>query len=214
MLRMSGVSHRYPGHHHNTLSDIELLIHDGEIVAISGPSGSGKTTMLSIAGLLRIPTSGTVQIVWEDRIVGRGSEVAWIFQTVNLLGRRSVLENVSLGGLSRGLSLEKAQTEASDAIDRVGLRHRTMARAASLSGGEAQRVAIARALVLRPAAVLADEPTANLDRQSAMKVLEAIFALRRMGTATLIATHDPAVASLADRQYLLEEGLLLQDVAP
>lgn len=170
----------------------------GEIIALTGPSGSGKSSLLAaIAGYVGL-SSGAVSL--HDGVGGVFSPspdlVAWVPQGSNALGARTVLDNVMIGALARGLPLREAQDIASDQLRQVGLTHRARASARDLSGGELQRVAIARALVAQPAVILADEPSANLDARNTEQLAELFDGLASDATL-VVATHDPILANAA-----------------
>lgn len=192
------------------LVDVSLQVDLGEVVAVMGPSGSGKTTLLTIAGLLLQPTAGEVSIAGSAHASTskmRSTLVSWILQTTNALPRRSLRDNVALAGLARGWSRQRALGRADQMLEDVGLGRHGSAQARVLSGGELQRLAVARGLVGSPVVLLADEPTANLDRTLADSVVDSLLRASTE-TAVLIATHDPKVAERADRVFQLESGRL------
>jgi putative ABC transport system ATP-binding protein len=195
-----------------------LHIGAGDIVALSGPSGSGKSTLLSMLGGLLHPEEGAVKIAGTDlrslpaRHIERfrWNHIGIIFQRFNLIPVLTALENVELALLPGGAGAAARRAQAADWIDRVGLGHRAGVRAALLSGGEQQRVAIARALVHRPKIILADEPTANLDRKNATLFLDSLVSLNKSsGTTLVIATHDPVVLGYVQRVVRMEDGQCL-----
>ncbi len=198
------------------LSAVDLEVAAGEWVAIIGPSGSGKSTLLNILGLLDQPDAGIYQLAGEDvadlsdtrRTHVRNREIGFIFQRFNLLTRTSALENVAAPLLYRGMGRPARLRQARQTLERVGLGDRAEYDPSQLSGGQLQRVAIARALVGEPALLLADEPTGNLDARSGADVLEVFEALHRGGSTILMITHDPAVATHAQRRLLLDGGRL------
>jgi ABC-type lipoprotein export system ATPase subunit len=174
------------------LGEISFAVESGEAVALVGPSGVGKSTMLGIlAGELR-PTAGSV----EYRIDGGAAQaqIHWIFQSAPLIDGRTVLDNVMLPALARGVDLATARDEARASLSGVGLDDLRNQRAHRLSGGQRQRVAIARSMVSRADVVLADEPTASLDRENRDSVAQALLALALTGAIVVLATHDPEVA--------------------
>ena len=199
------------------LSDVSLGIDRGEFVAIVGTSGSGKSTLMNILGLLDAPTSG--QYLFDGRDVARlgvaeqahfrNKRVGFIFQAFHLLPRTSALENVELPLLYSDRTSIKGLGSA--ALEAVGLADRTHHTPSELSGGQQQRVAIARALVNEPDLLLADEPTGNLDSQSAGEILEIFHELNRTGRTIVIVTHDPAVAARTRRTVRLEGGRVVAD---
>lgn len=210
-LRLSGIDFTYPGSTRPVLTGLHLDIGAGETVAVMAPSGTGKTTLLGVAGLLLEPQRGTVSIGGRDRTVRDapnllGREIAFVLQTVNLLPRRTVLDNVTLPSIIAGNERAHADLQALELLDALDLREKAGREARTLSGGQAQRVGIARALINRPALLIADEPTANLDIATAHQVTELMLSVERGSTAILLATHDPAVARQADRTVTLGES--------
>jgi putative ABC transport system ATP-binding protein len=198
------------------LSDCDLRIEPGELLAIVGPSGSGKSTLLHLLGLLDRPTSGelvlrgrpTSTLSEAERCGLRAHELGFVFQSFHLLERRSAVGNVELGLLHQEVPRPDRRRRALDVLDRVGLSQRCWARPSQLSGGERQRVAVARAIVRRPSLVLCDEPTGNLDRASGEQVLGLLEELHDDGLTVVVITHDPAVARRASRTVELHDGRL------
>ncbi len=198
------------------LKGISFQIMSGEFVSIIGPSGSGKSTLLGIIAGLDNPTSGQVLIddvnitkMSEGQLAAvRNSKIGMVFQAYNLIPTLTAQENVEVP-LYVGRHKGSPSARARELLDLVGLSHRLTHRPSQLSGGEQQRVAIARALATDPAIVIADEPTGNLDARNGENVLELIASLReRTGKTFIIATHDPAVASHADRAIRIVDGLI------
>lgn len=189
------------------LRGVNLSFAPGTISALRGPSGSGKTTLLAIIGGLLKPSSGHVQ-----RPPTGPSDLQWIHQTVNVLGRRSAIDNVAISLYTKGLTRAKALSIAGEALARVGLENSANRRVTTLSGGEMQRVSIARALACRPTLVLADEPTGQLDRSTTETVLGALAALRETEAVVVIATHDPNVAAMCDRRFDLNDGVVTEEL--
>jgi len=199
------------------LDRLDLAVAPGERVAIVGESGNGKSTLLHLLGALDRPTSGTVQIGSTDLAscpeaelaTLRNERIGFVFQFHHLLGDFTALENVMMPSLIGGASPEEAARLAHELLDRVGLSHRVEHRPGELSGGEQQRVAVARALVRRPAVVLADEPTGNLDPNTAAEVEELLTDLNRAdGITLIIATHSMRLANRLDRSLRLTSGRL------
>lgn len=199
------------------LADVNLAVAAGELLAIVGPSGAGKSTLLHLLAALDTPTSGTVYFCGksldslgeEELAEFRNRSIGFVWQRHHLLPDFTAAENVAMPLLARGVPLGEALASAAGWLDEVGLRGRARQRAGELSGGEQQRVAIARALVNRPALLLADEPTGDLDEQNA----EAIFDLMRRlhqahGLTSLLATHNLVLARRANRILSLEQGIL------
>ncbi|HJV73694.1 MAG TPA: ATP-binding cassette domain-containing protein [Noviherbaspirillum sp.] len=197
------------------LSDISLSIAKGELAFLSGASGAGKSTLLKMIAAVERPSSGTITVNGHDigRLKSSGlpylrRNLGLIFQQQRLLNDRSVLSNVMLPLLVTGTTKGDAEKRARAALDKVGLLDKAPCDPLSLSGGEQQRVAIARAIVNRPQIILADEPTANLDRASAQKVMDALKAFHGVGVTCLIATHDENILKGAQRVIYLDRGRL------
>jgi ABC-type lipoprotein export system ATPase subunit len=187
------------------LDAVDLALEPGECVALVGPSGSGKSTLLGVVGGLIPPDEGSVH-----RLPVGSPLVTWITQTTSVLARRSVLDNVRLGLYATGTGPDEAIESATRALTAVGLEHLAQRRASSLSGGERQRLVVARALIAQPGLVLADEPTAQLDRQNADAMVDSLIDNRPRETTVVIATHDPLVAARCDRVLRIESGTVLE----
>ncbi|WP_374763928.1 ABC transporter ATP-binding protein [Yunchengibacter salinarum] len=200
------------------LQDISLAVQPGELVGLLGASGAGKSTLLQIAGLLDQPSAGTISIAGEDvtaasdmrRTAVRRDKLGFVYQFHHLLPDFTALENVTLPLRIKGVSRRDALQRATAMLERIGLGERLGHVPAELSGGEQQRVAIARAIVGRPALLLADEPTGNLDEQTSERVFDLLLALvREEGVSAMVATHDPRLASRMDRRLTLTAGGLV-----
>ena len=205
----------------HALAGIHLEVRKGDYVAIAGPSGCGKSTLLSILGLLDTPTGGTY--VLNDRPVQgltaaerariRNREIGFIFQSFNLIGDLTVRENVELPLTYRGTPAAERKARVEDALEKVGMAHRSRHMPSQLSGGQQQRVAVARALAGHPAVLLADEPTGNLDSKNGDAVMELLQSLHRSGSTILMVTHDTRFAQFADRTVHLFDGRVVEERA-
>lgn len=198
------------------LKDLDLAVQAGEWLAIVGASGSGKSTLLNLLGGLDLPTSGEIQVAGTalpalselERSRWRNQRLGFVFQMHHLLPEFTALESVAMPARIGGMNKAAAEDSARDLLAQLGLAQRATHRPAALSGGERQRVAIARALINRPACVLMDEPTGNLDPQTAEQVLSTMSALRSLDTAFVVVTHDPGIAARMGRQLTLTDGKL------
>jgi putative ABC transport system ATP-binding protein len=219
-LELSAVRKVYPPPTTVTaLTDIDLIVHAGETVAITGASGAGKSTLLSILGTLERPTSGTVRIAGTDTSTlsdpqlsdVRATSLGFVFQQFFLLEHLSVLDNVATGLLYRGTPARARRERAAEVLHEVGLAGRIRHRAGQLSGGERQRVAIARAVVGRPAVLLADEPTGNLDSATGAEITSLLAGLADDRTTVVLITHNADVAAAMGRQVHLRDGRIVHD---
>ncbi|MBV8518518.1 MAG: ABC transporter ATP-binding protein [Acidobacteria bacterium] len=203
----------------HALTSVHLTITKGEYVSIAGPSGCGKSTLLSILGLLDAPSSGRYTLAGHEvaslapaeRARIRNREVGFIFQAFNLIGDLTVYENVELPLTYRGIPPAERKRRAVDALERVGMAHRTKHYPAQLSGGQQQRVAVARALAGEPAILLADEPTGNLDSKNGEAVMDLLRELHRGGATICMVTHDPRFTRYADRTLHLFDGRIVEE---
>jgi putative ABC transport system ATP-binding protein len=210
----------YPGGV-SALKAVSLTIRQGELLAIVGPSGSGKSTLLNIMGTLDRPTSGQVLIDGEDvarlgdRALSalRAQALGFVFQNFHLTSGVSAVDNVATGLLYAGVARRRRRPLALEALDRVGLAHRSGHRPHELSGGEKQRVAIARALANRPSLVLADEPTGALDTRNGRAVLDLLRRLNQEGTTIALITHDREIAAALPRRIGIRDGEIVLDDA-
>jgi cell division transport system ATP-binding protein len=216
MIEFQSVTKQYSADA-RALNEVSLTVGKGELVYLAGPSGAGKSTLLKMIAAMERPTSGRVLVNGQDIGKLRRASVPFlrrnlglIFQQQRLLNDRSVLANTMLPLLVTGAPKAQAEQRARAALDKVGLLDRVHAHPLELSGGEQQRVAIARAIVNRPQIILADEPTANLDRAAADKVLDALHAFHAVGVTCLISTHDEVVLERAARVIHLDHGQLVQ----
>ncbi len=200
----------------HALQGIDLTVQRGEFLALIGPSGSGKSTLMAILGCLDTPTSGTYALEGQqvERLSGRelalvrNKKIGFIFQQYNLLPKASVLRNVELPMLYAGVPRKERRRRALELLERVGIPEKADVLPPKLSGGQTQRVAVARALANRPTMLLADEPTGALDQKTGHEVLELFTELHKQGNTILIVTHDPSIASLAERRVEIEDGVI------
>ncbi len=203
------------------LAGVDLLVDEGEFIAVMGPSGSGKSTLMNILGCLDRPTDGSYKLDGidvstldrDERAVIRNAKIGFVFQSFNLLARTSAVENVELpliyGDL--GWSREQRHKAAMDALLRVGLKGREHNHPSQLSGGQQQRVAIARALVTDPAMLLADEPTGNLDSRTSEEIMGIFQSLNDSGKTVVLITHEPDIAQHAKRVVTVRDGVIQHD---
>ena len=221
MIRLRGVSRCF------TLGDtrvmgldrVDLDVAAGEYLAVMGPSGSGKSTLLNILGLLDVPDAGeywlggeaTATLDEERRAELRSRQIGFVFQSYHLIPRLTALENIELPMLLAGFEPAERRRRSAHLVERLGLGDRIGHRPAELSGGQRQRVAIARAMVMRPALLLADEPTGNLDSRSGAEVVALLEELNGEGLTLLVVTHDAALGARAARRLEMLDGRILAD---
>jgi macrolide transport system ATP-binding/permease protein len=219
MIRLSNIGFSYGQSQELVLQDINLIIDDGEMVAITGPSGSGKSTLFYILGGLLSPSQGTLEIKGIDvyrldperRAAFRNQVIGFIFQQFHLLPKTSVLDNILLPAVYAKLRPGRFVELAKSLAGRLGLSERLAHRPDQLSGGQQQRVAVARALLFDPNVVLCDEPTGNLDSKNAKEVLKILNELNSLGKTVIVITHDPVVASGCSRQIEIQDGRVVSD---
>ena len=203
----------------HALAGIHLDIRNGEYVSIAGPSGCGKSTLLSILGLLDTPSDGSyslkatevANLSFPKRARIRNREIGFIFQSFNLIGDLTVFENVELPLTYRGMPASERKSFVTEALERVGMGHRAKHLPSQLSGGQQQRVAVARALAGKPAILLADEPTGNLDSRNGEAVMDLLKELHAGGATICMVTHDARFAQHADRTVHLFDGRVVED---
>lgn len=201
------------------LQKIDLNIYKNEYVALMGPSGSGKSTLMNILGCLDTPTSGeyilnnnSVAKMTDNELAEvRNKEIGFVFQTFNLLPRNTTLENVALPLVYAGMPKAEREARAKEVLEQVGLGNRMLHKPNELSGGQRQRVAIARALVNKPAIILADEPTGNLDSKTSVEIMGLFEEIHKNGNTIILVTHEEDIALHAHRIVRLKDGLVESD---
>ncbi len=218
MIRTTNISKTYGDL--QVLKGIDLQVQKGEVISIVGASGAGKTTLLQIIGTLLRPDSGSICIDGVDVTAlntrelaqFRNRKIGFVFQFHNLLPEFTALENACMPALIQGLSMAEATERAMPLLEFLNVAHRAGHKPAELSGGEQQRIAVARALINRPAVVLADEPSGNLDTKHAGELHNLFFELRKQFNQTfIIVTHNETLAQMADRTITMQDGLILLD---
>ena len=205
----------------HALRDLDLDIGSGEYVAVMGPSGSGKSTLLNLLGLLDSPNAGhyllegrdVTTLSADEQARVRSQRIGFVFQSFHLVPRLSAAENIALPMVLAGLPVAERNQRVAQALKDYGLEHRADHRPEELSGGQRQRVAIARATIMRPAMILADEPTGNLDRSTGDEVVRLLESLNAQGVTLIVVTHDAALGARARRQLRMEDGALKVDTA-
>lgn len=202
------------------LNGVDLIIDEGEFVALMGPSGSGKSTLMNILGCLDRPTVGSYKLLGkevsglsDDKLARiRNKTIGFVFQNFNLLPKLTSLENVALPAVYAGVNSKERLSMAIDALKKVSLEDRAQHLPGELSGGQRQRVAIARAIAMKPAILMADEPTGNLDTKSTGEIMEIFRDLHKTGSTIILVTHEPDIAQAADRQILVKDGQIVKDI--
>lgn len=223
LLQLEGVSKTYllGGTTINALQGVELLVRQGEFVAVMGPSGSGKSTFLQVASMLAEPSEGIIRLDGRDvtgyneveRARLRNREIGFVFQQFNLLARTSALDNVALPLVYAGVSEAERRSRAQVMLEKVGLGDRLQNQPSQLSGGQQQRVAIARALVNDPSIIFADEPTGNLDTKSGEDIKQLLVQLHQEGKTIIMVTHESDDAAIAKRLVVMRDGAVVKDTA-
>lgn len=205
----------------HVLKGIDLDIHKNQYVALMGPSGSGKSTLMNLLGCLDTPTSGTYELNGTDvsslndneLAEIRNREIGFVFQTFNLLPRSTALENVALPLIYAGMTKDERLARAAEVLEQVGLADRMDHRPNQLSGGQRQRVAVARALVNKPALILADEPTGNLDSKTSVEIMKLFDDIQAAGNTVILVTHEEDIAQHAKRIIRLVDGNIDSDIS-
>ncbi len=223
VIRLEGVTKVFMTDEVEThaLAGIHLEINSGEFLSIAGPSGCGKSTLLSILGLLDSPSDGNYwlngspvdNLKLSERARIRNREIGFIFQSFNLIGDLTVFENVELPLTYRGMRSAERKARVTEALEKVGMAHRSKHLPSQLSGGQQQRVAVARALGGQPLILLADEPTGNLDSKNGEAVMELLSNLHREGATICMVTHDPRFSRFAERTVQVFDGRIVEESA-
>ncbi|MBK6833280.1 MAG: ABC transporter ATP-binding protein [Bacteroidetes bacterium] len=221
MIRLTNIARQYTigTEEIHALKSVSLSIHKNEYVALMGPSGSGKSTLMNILGCLDTPSTGeyilndisVARMLDNDLAEVRNKEIGFVFQTFNLLPRSTALENVALPLVYSGISKVDREKRVKEVLDQVGLTNRMMHKPNELSGGQRQRVAIARALVNKPAIILADEPTGNLDSKTSVEIMGLFEEIHKNGNTIILVTHEEDIARHAHRIVRLKDGLVETD---
>ena len=202
------------------LNGVDLIINEGEFVALMGPSGSGKSTLMNILGCLDRPTEGSYKLLnqevshlSDDELAAiRNKTIGFVFQNFNLLPKLTSLENVALPAVYAGIKTSQRLEMAQEALEKVSLADRAEHLPSELSGGQRQRVAIARAIAMKPSIIMADEPTGNLDTKSTGEIMGIFRDLHASGSTIILVTHEPDIAQAADRQILVKDGKITKDI--
>jgi putative ABC transport system ATP-binding protein len=205
----------------HALRAVDLAVASGEYLAVMGPSGSGKSTLLNLLGLLDRPNAGSYRLEGRDittlspdeQATVRSERIGFVFQSFHLVPRLTAAENIALPMVLAGLAPAERERRVKTALAEYGLENRAGHRPDQLSGGQRQRVAIARATIMRPAMILADEPTGNLDRATGEEVIHLLESLNASGVTLIMVTHDPVLGARAKRRIGMEDGRIRQDSA-
>jgi putative ABC transport system ATP-binding protein len=222
LIRLEKITKNYileSGETYKALDGVDLMIRDGEFVAIMGPSGSGKSTMMHIMGALDNPTGGRfflrgrdISSYTEDQLAEiRNREIGFVFQSFNLLARTTVLKNVERPMMYAGVSPTERTRRAMEALTQVGIAEKANNLSNRISGGQIQRVAIARAIVMNPSLILADEPTGNLDSKTSHSIMQFLSGLNKQGRTIVVITHEEDIAAYAKRRIKLIDGRVSSD---
>lgn len=221
LIKISGISRKYEIGNETiyALRNVDLTINKNEYVALMGPSGSGKSTLMNILGCLDTPSTGeyilnnnSVAKMSDNELAEvRNKDIGFVFQTFNLLPRSTTLDNVALPLVYAGLPKAEREKRAKEVLEQVGLGNRMSHKPNELSGGQRQRVAIARALVNKPAIILADEPTGNLDSKTSVEIMGLFEEIHKNGNTIILVTHEEDIANHAHRIVRLKDGLVESD---
>ncbi|MES9845682.1 MAG: ABC transporter ATP-binding protein [Candidatus Sedimenticola sp. PURPLELP] len=221
MIRLQGINRQFlvGDETVHALREVDLDAEDGAYLSIMGPSGSGKSTLLHILGLLDRPDSGsyhlqetdTTTLSEEQRAIERRERIGFVFQAFHLVPRLTAAQNVELPLTLAGVEPDQRRERVAGALEALGLSDRADHRPDQLSGGQRQRVAIARATIMRPAILLADEPTGNLDKASGDDVIDTLEALNQKGITLIVVTHDPEIGERAQRRIHMVDGAIVDD---
>ncbi|MES9958289.1 MAG: ABC transporter ATP-binding protein [Sedimenticola sp.] len=221
MIRLEGINRQFQvgSETVHALREVDMEAAPGAYISIMGPSGSGKSTLLHILGLLDRPDSGsylleetdTTSLSEAERAIARRERIGFVFQAFHLVPRLTAAQNVELPMTLAGIEPEQRRERVDEALGRLGLGDRADHRPDQLSGGQRQRVAIARATIMRPAILLADEPTGNLDKASSEDVITTLESLNQTGITLLVVTHDPEIGGRAARRIRMDDGAIVEE---
>ncbi|MFH1827012.1 MAG: ABC transporter ATP-binding protein [bacterium] len=222
LIELSSIIKNYPlgdGSLYKALNDINIVINEGEFIAIMGPSGSGKSTLMHIIGVLDSQSSGKYLFKGqemknrsdEELAKIRNREIGFVFQSFNLLPRTTVLRNVERPMMYGGIERSQRQSRAIEMLQKLHIEEKADNLANQISGGQIQRVAIARALIMNPSIILADEPTGNLDSKTSNEIMKILSELNRQGKTIVVITHEESIAKFAKRKIYLKDGGIIID---